>query len=278
VPRPHVEHVHAADIAPQPLGWPGWPRGATCKLLSRDDESGACSCLLALPDGWRREPSIAAADCELLVVSGMLRVGSDALERGSYSFVPAGEPDEAWLAVGATEVFLAARTGPPGVRPCDGRGAGASGVIRLSAERLPWGPTPIPNGPPNIELAMLRHTHTGEMSALVRGGPRRFPVYEFHDCVEECFLLDGEIMIEPGGQMRARTYFWRPPYRTHGQSRCETSSLLYVYTDSKLINHLRTTCTERRPRTARRRRQSAPAARRGTPPRHRLRRRARASE
>jgi hypothetical protein len=237
VPRPHVEHIHTPEIAPQPLDWPGWPDGATFKPLSRDDESGACSCLLELPDGWRREPSIAVSHCELLVVSGTLRVGRDELEWGSYSFLPAGEPDEAWLALGTTEVFLAARTGPPDVRPCHRRGDVVSG-IRLAAERLPWGPTPIPNGPPNIELAMLRHTDSGEMSALVRGGPRRFPVYEFHDCVEECFLLDGEIMIEPGGQMRPGTYFWRPPYRTHGQSRCETSSLLYVYTDSKLINHV----------------------------------------
>jgi len=237
VPRPRVEHIHAPEIAPEPIAWPGWPEGATYKQLSRDAESGACSCLLAFPDGWRRTPSISVSDCELLVVSGRLRVGSDDLERGSYSFVPAGEPDDAWLAVGATEVFLAARTGPPDVRPCDAPVGAPRGATRISTEQLAWGPTPIPNGPPNIEVALLRRTDSGEMSALVRGGPRQFPVYEFHDCVEECFLLVGDITIAPGGEMRAGTYFWRPPYYTHGQSRSDTGSLLYVYTDSTLVNH-----------------------------------------
>jgi hypothetical protein len=236
MPRAHVEHIHAPDIAPEALDWPGWPEGATYKPLSRDPESGALSCLLMLPHGWSRPPSSPRSDCELVVVGGVLRIGGDELEVGSYCFVPSGQADEEWLAPRATEVLLAARTGPPDVQACDGPGA-ARGIIRIRAEQLPWGATPIPNGPPNIELAMLRQTASGEMSALVRGGPRRFPVYEFHDCVEECFLLDGEIIIEPGGQMRAGTYFWRPPYRTHGQSRCGTSSLLYVYTGSKLVNH-----------------------------------------
>jgi hypothetical protein len=241
MPRRHVEHIHAPEIAAQTLDWPGWPAGAKYKPLSHDERSGACSCLLVLPDGWRRGPSVLRSDCELLVASGALRVGRDELQVGSYSFAPAGEHDDEWRAIGPTEVFLAARNGPPDVQPRDTTSQGppmdARDVVRIPAERLAWGPTPIPNGPPNIELAMLRHNESGEMSALVRGGPRRFPVYEFHDCVEECFLLDGEIMIEPGGAMRPGTYFWRPPYLTHGQSRCESSSLLYVYTDSKLVNH-----------------------------------------
>ncbi len=149
---PHVEHIHAPDIAAEPLDWPGWPEGATCKPLSRDDESGACSCLVGLPDGWRREPVVPVADCELLVVSGTLRVGRDELEAGSYSFVPAREPDAEWLAVGATKASSPPARGRPTCGPCNVRPwiprGGVRGVIRLSAERLPWGPTPIPTAPP----------------------------------------------------------------------------------------------------------------------------------
>jgi len=235
MPRPHVEHIHAPLIAPRPLDWAGWPAGASYKPLSRDAQTGALSCLVALPDGWRRPAASAGADCELVVARGTLRIGPDELPMGSYCFAAAGARDDEWLACGDTEVFFAPRSGPPDIEP----GAADRGgpIVRMPALRLPWGPTPIPNGPPNIEFALLRQTEAGEMSALVRGGPRSFPVYEFHDCVEECFLLDGDIMIGPGGQMRAGTYFWRPPYITHGQSNCESSSLLYVYTDSKLVNH-----------------------------------------
>ena len=234
MPRRHVEHLHAPQIAAQPLAWPGWPGGAAYKPLSRDGQTGALSCLVVLPDGWRRGPATTVSDCELVVARGILRIGGEDLRIGSYSLSPTGAGDEEWLACGETELFFAARSGPPDVRS---RHDGDRAATRVAAERLPWGPTPIADGPPNIEVAMLRRTEAGEMSALVRGGPRRFPAYEFHDCVEECFLLDGDIMILPGGQMRAGTYFWRPPYLTHGQSSCEESSLLYVYTDAALVNH-----------------------------------------
>jgi hypothetical protein len=232
--RRHVEHLHAPELAARPLDWPGWPPGATHKPLSRDGVTGARSCVVIAPDGWRRPAATTLADCEFVVWRGTLRAGDEELRPGSYGFAPAGTGDDEWEARGETELFFAARSGPPDIQR---RGAGDLAATRIAAERLPWGPTPVPDGPPNIEVAMLRRTETGEMSALVRGGERRFPVYEFHDCVEECFLLDGDIMISPGGQMRAGTYFWRPPYLTHGPSSSTSGSLLYVYTDSQLINH-----------------------------------------
>src|SRR5579862_2626871 len=145
--RQHVEHIHAPAIDPQPLAWPGWPAGAQVQPLSIDPETGACSCLLRLPHGWRRPPAAVRSDCEWLVVSGALHVGDRAFSQGSYSFVAAGEQEDDWRAAGPTEVFFAARTGPPDVTLPSGRAAPAT--HRLAAEHLPWGPTPIANGPPN---------------------------------------------------------------------------------------------------------------------------------
>jgi hypothetical protein len=233
MPRRHVEHLHAPQLAARALDWPGWPAGAAYKPLSRDGVTGACSCVVVAPDGWRRPPATTLADCEFVVWRGTLRSGDEELRPGSYGFAPAGAADDEWEAHGDIELFFAARSGPPDLRP---RRDGDPAASRTAVEHLPWGPTPIPDGPPNIEVALLRRTETGEMSALVRGGPRRFPANEFHDCVEECFLLDGDIMISPGGQMLAGTYFWRPPYLAHGQSSCERHSLLYVYTDGELVN------------------------------------------
>ena len=239
--RRHVEHLpRPGDRGRSRSAWPGWPAGAADEAaLARRRRAVRAAALLLLPDGWRRPP---AAERLRLRSGSWSRAGSfrsaasRAPESAPYSLSPAGAGEEARLDWQArTSCLFAARSGPPDVRSRQhGDAARDCGV---AAERLPWGPTPIPNGPPNIELAMLRRTESGGMSALVRGGPRRFPVYEFHDCVEECFLLDGDIMIGPGGQMLAGTYFWRPPYLTHGQSRCERSSLLYVYTDSALVNH-----------------------------------------
>jgi hypothetical protein len=236
--RPHLEHLHSPELQPRPIDWRGWPAGASVKVLSVDDETGALSALLTLPDGWRRPPVVVLSDSELVVVSGELRIGEYDFSKASYCFVPAGQRDQEWQAVGPTELFFAARSGAPDVR--SGAGHASTGTaIRLKAADLPWGPTPIPNGPPNINgVAILRPTETGEMSALVRGGPRSYPVYEFHECVEEVFLIDGDITVGPAGEMRPGSYFWRPPYITHGQSHSKTGTLYYLYTDSPLINRV----------------------------------------
>jgi hypothetical protein len=37
--------------------------------------------------------------------------------------------------------------------------------------------------------------------------------------------------------MNAGTYFWRPPFVTHGNGYRKMGGLLYVYTDSHLVNN-----------------------------------------
>src|SRR5207248_3052235 len=129
---------------------------------------------------------------ELVVLSGSLRVGGRPLGRLSYEYVPPETAQESWEAAEPTELLFMTRMGPPDLVPGKGR-APTAGCVGLAADSLPWGPSPIPNGPPNIEAAILRMVdETGEMSLLTRGsGPRETPFYEYHDCVEECFLIDG---------------------------------------------------------------------------------------
>jgi hypothetical protein len=243
--RAHVEHIHAPEIEAQQLSWPGWPSEATVKILSCDDESGALTALLSLPRGYGRPQGSVVADTELLILSGRLAIGGSVLGRLSYRYTPPSVAEPAWEAGEDTELLFMTRTGGPELN-ADADPVGAPGAVTLDGNDLPWGPSPIANGPPNSMVAMLRRDpDSGEMTALARGRPRSHPVYEFHDCIEECFLIEGDITIGPGGEMRPGTYFWRPPYYTHGQARSETGSLLYVYTDSELINHF----TDRMDRT-----------------------------
>jgi hypothetical protein len=147
---------------------------------------------------------------------------------------------EPWESITATELLYMARSGPADLAPTTDP-PGTSTTVLLHGDRLPWGPTPVPNGPPRIEVAILRRVEqTGEMSILVREeGENVYPVFEFHECVEECFMLDGWLTLRnhetEGGDMYPGTYFWRPPYVTHGQSRSR-DSLFYVYTDVTLVN------------------------------------------
>jgi hypothetical protein len=246
--------VHSPEIESHELTWRGWAEGAHVKILSRDDETGAVTVLLDLPSGYERAEGHHAGNCELVVLAGALEVGDRRLRRLSYVYSPPRAMQEPWRAAEATQVIFMTRTGPPELLR-KGGGADVAGRIRLGGDELSWGASPIPNGPPNIEAAVLRLVaETGEMSLLTRGsGPRETPFFEYHDCVEECFLIDGgSITLDNSGTMRAGSYFWRPPYVTHGPVRTEGDTVLYVYTDSKLVNHYFTDDGNRTPEDNRR--------------------------
>ena len=242
--RPHLEHLHTPEVPWVPLAWPGWPPGARVKALSQDAESGAVSALVELPAGYALPAGCHATERELLVLEGALRVG--AVERGSlyWDLAPAGAPLEPVEALAPTTLLFFARTGPPAFVPAPAPGPAATpavdppGRLRVAAGSLPWTGNPIDDGPPAVRVKVLRlHPETGELAALVEDSVEPYSVYEFHDCVEEVFLISGDLTLGNSGEMLPGSYFWRPPYITHGMSTSRGGSFYYVYCDSELINH-----------------------------------------
>jgi hypothetical protein len=239
--RAHVEHLHTPELDPEPLTWPGWPAGAAVKPLSRDEDTGAQTSLLGLPAGYRRPVALAPAESEALVISGSLKVGDVTLPRLSYVYTPARTVQEVWEAAEDSELLFMTRTGPPELEPTS-ESPGTDGVIVLSADDVVWTPSTMRNGPPNIEIGPLRIVEgTGEKSVLVREtGTNEYPVNEFHSCVQEVFLLDGWLEISnsetEGGMMRPGSYFWRPPFVTHGQSK-SSGAAWFMWDDSHLVCH-----------------------------------------
>jgi hypothetical protein len=65
-----------------------------------------------------------------------------------------------------------------------------------------------------------------------------YPMLEFHDCVEEIFLIEGDIWLGNSGLMRDGSYFWRPPFITHGPFFSETGAVMLVWVPSSLVNHV----------------------------------------
>lgn len=271
--RPHIEHLHTPQVDWQPLDWPGWPAGAGVKLLSRDEQSGALSALVSLPAGWTRPAGHVVAGTDIVVVAGELCVGDDVLPRLGFEWSPAGGTQEPWTAgadAGA-ELLVLARTGPPDLLPGPGP-AGGEGRIRLHPDELDWVGSRFANGPVGTASAMYRSVPGGEMTLMVRFQPSltRSQLFEFHDCVEECYLLEGHIDIgnhlTEGGDMHAGTYFWRPPFITHGDTLKREGGLLYVYTDGPLVNFL-TTGFERTPEENRRQAEAGIRVHPDAPPR-----------
>lgn len=257
--RPHVEILRSATVPPGPLPAAGWPAGAEARVLSRDPETGAFSALLSLPAGWRRPAcSHPAAALDLHLVAGALQIGGRPRSAGFYGHWPAGALQGEWVVGrGGATAFLGARSAAPDIAAAPavdpaaagaGREAGAAvGVVEFDTERLEWEVAPegppdeqISGLPPGIVTKTLRWVEqTGELMALCATVPRwDYPRLEFHECVEEAFMVRGDIWLGSSGTMREGDYFWRPPFVTHGPFWSQAGSLFLVYTDSLLVDHV----------------------------------------
>lgn len=49
-------------------------------------------------------------------------------------------------------------------------------------------------------------------------------------------MLRGDIWLGSSGTMRPGSYFWRPPYVTHGPFWSQAGCLFLVYTDTLLVD------------------------------------------
>ena len=51
-------------------------------------------------------------------------------------------------------------------------------------------------------------------------------------------MIEGDIWLGNSGVMRDGSYFWRPPFITHGPFYSETGALMLVWVPSSLVNHV----------------------------------------
>lgn len=235
MPRPHHEHLHTPELPWSAPPWQGWPQGARVKVLSHDAATGAASVLVGLPAGVALPAGTMASERELLVLDGALDDGGELRGALWWEWAAAGAASGALVARQDTRLLLFARTGPPDLLP---GGDPAAPREAVDTATTPWAENPVEDGPPSCRVKLLRtDPATGGIHAIVEDGVEPYSVFEFHDCVEEVYLIAGDLTLENSGEMRPDSYFWRPPYITHGMSSSRQGSLYYVYTDSTLVNH-----------------------------------------
>ena len=237
--RAHIEQIHRDDVPWGPLRAEGWPAGLEAKILSRDPQTGDLTAILRLPPGWTRPAGHSPADIDLFVLAGSLRVGDSLRGAGYYEWSPPGATQPAWTAGddGAELIVFAPRARPDfaaGPGPGD-----ASGRIQIDTTRMDWAHTVIPGPPPGMFIKLLRYVEsTGEGLFLASTVPHYdYPMIEYHDCVEEAYMVSGDIRLQNSGNMTKGSYFWRPPYVAHGPFFSLEGMLALIYIDSPLINH-----------------------------------------
>jgi len=207
------------------------------KVLSRDDEQGSLSGLLSLPAGYRRGKGFLACGSEFFVLSGTIRCGDNVRGAGYYEYTPANETQEAWAVEEDCEL-LVLTSGTADFEPGVGEGE-LSGRVAVDTVRLPWMRGRVPGPPPGLFSKVLRHDEqTGARVFLCGCVPRYdYPLIEYHDCHEEAYQIAGDMRIGTSGLMSPGSYFWRPPYVTHGPFYSRGGMMALMTVDGPLVNH-----------------------------------------
>lgn len=248
--RDHIEFIQQQDIPWKPLLARGWPveglatqgQGGQIKVLSVDHETGASSLLMRLPPGFQRPAGYYTTVEELYILEGDLTIGAAYYKRGLYSYLPAYETQEAWRSEAGCLALVFYNDGPPifnaGNTPAR-QGAEHEERILLDTEQIAWTIPHVVGPPPGIVNKVLRmNTDTGAMTFLFACVPIwDYPKLEYHDCVEEIYCIIGDIWMGNAGTMTAGSYFWRPPYLTHGPFYSRGGGAFFARTDGELINH-----------------------------------------
>ena len=235
--RGHVELVHAHEIALEPFEPGGWPAAAGIKVLSGDVHSGGLTGILELPAGYGRQSGFHNCATELFILGGTLRIGDVSHGFGYYEYSPAGATQASWGTSSGCRLLFLARARPElvtGSGSTDG-----SQIVRMDTETMPWRQSKVPGPPPGILSKTLRHSdETGERVFLCTCVHRySYPLIEYHDCVEEAFQIAGHMWIGTSGMMGPGSYFWRPPYVSHGPFFSPDGMLTLFTTDGPLVNH-----------------------------------------
>ena len=247
MPRPHIEFLHAQQLpwTAAPFAGAAW-RGFEVKILSRDAGTGACSVLWRLPPGTQPPPFCLAALAEVFVLDGAFRLQGADYGLDCYTALPAGMP---WwdLRSAAGAVLLAFFAQKPRAVPADegpGTHDAALHVPRIDTHRTPWTSHDID---PSVQFLRLTHKvlrdvpATGERTIFLAMGAQTHPkdwheAQLRHDCVEEMYLLGGDIIFERG-TIYEGGYFWRPPRIWHGPFGSRRGSLSIIrFADGRHAN------------------------------------------
>jgi quercetin dioxygenase-like cupin family protein len=224
--REHIEFVQAQMLPWLRIG-PGLARpDAEIKLLSRDEQDGACSVLLRFAPGWSRQgPEHLLADEEFYVLEGALELNGQVYGPDCYACLPAGWTRHTTsTAKGCVLIAFYSRDPQLVASTGDGRAETSERAVPfLDVAAMAWDMSL--NDPKLAHLGISRKNLrtdpvSGERTFLSLILPQAIPQgnkgpQETHPVVEESYLIAGSL-TGPQGTMYPGAYFWRPPHIAHG--------------------------------------------------------------
>jgi len=242
--RPHIEPFCDRDVHFKDMTLPGFARGFSYKMLSFDNETGACSMTVQYAGGYKQTPGFSWSEYEMIVIEGEMTVGTETWRKGHYAFVPAGYAMPAISSDQGCLVLMMYNTGEPSHEESTNHHAHAQIDLYHSTDSymdIPWsgGSVVSPAVATGCLIKLLNYNPISHaMTFLYCMTPNFYQDnISYHDCAEESYHLWGTSWMMQFGDIPSGGYFWRPAYINHGAFASEYGCIALGRTDSKLFNH-----------------------------------------
>jgi len=242
--RPHIEPFCDRDVHFKNMILPGFSRGFSYKMLSFDNETGACSMTVQYEGGYQQSPGFSWSEYEMIVIEGELSVGDETWRKGHYAFVPAGYAMPKIVSEQGCLVLMMYNTGEPSHEQSTEHHAMAQVDLYHSVDSymdIPWaaGNVTKPSVASGCMIKLLNYNPISHAMTFLYCMTPNFSQdnISYHDCAEESYHLWGTSWMMQFGDIPTGGYFWRPAYINHGAFASEYGCIALGRTDSKLFNH-----------------------------------------
>lgn len=229
--RPHIEFIQSADVEPETWNLLGFSANTITQILSRDEQTGASTELVELPQGWKNHGGYFTADLEIFILKGELQIGSYQLGCYSYASIPAGVCTGKWRAIQDTKMLWMPAASIQLISASEDLPTAKRHLYipSLNTFSLPWGGTITPGFPPGAMRKSLRTDPEAAINTWMLGVLPQWADFRsrYHPVFEETFVLQGTITGNRG-TMTEGCYFWRPSHIPHGPYHTDTGLLIFV--------------------------------------------------
>ncbi len=243
--RKHIEPFVDTDVPFRKMTLPGFKKGMHYKMLSIDEDTGACTMTVKFDAGYKMPPGMSYTEYEIQILSGSIKYGNDVCTTGYYLRVPAGVHMPAMsVPRGATALLMYNFAEPSFVESDADHPLAMRNQLTIvdTYEGMQWMPSSgaiYPAVAPGCLLKILKYDPLTEALTFLYCMTARFwqDNISYHDCAEEGYHIWGNSFMMQFGDLPTGGYFWRPAWINHGAFSSDLGILGFGRTDSKLHNY-----------------------------------------
>ena len=242
--RPHIEPFVDRDVAFKKMRLPGFGPGMSYKMLSMDNETGACTMTTQLDSGYSQPPGFSWSEWEMIVIEGELQLAGRTARKGHYFYVPAGYAMPAISSEKGALALMMFNTGEPSLVEATDHHPLCHANLYHDVDSfmdIPWAPGNVvkPSVASGVMIKLLNFNPISyAMTFLYCMTPAFYQDnISYHDCAEESYHLWGTSWMMQFGEVPTGGYFWRPAYINHGAFASEFGCIALGRVDSKLFNY-----------------------------------------